>query len=343
MLIKKTKNRTPYESTGLFKLMSTQLNDPIFDNAYFPHNLTQYYRAILCDFKRVAKSFVNFHLLYLLLFTSEITLFFCFLPFLTKSTFFAFSLGGLFLTCFSYFVLLFYYQAKKPEQLIQLRDSFLRSCRQALSTSHGAGEDHLSLADALAKLAAYLQDFELNVYQTPKFLQSLSARLAVRFYGEDVYKMKLLLLQAAIDEHLKQIRMAPTDLEVHASLAGAYIALAKVYQEKEEEGKFRMSSRLAIEEFRILSHYAPNDPWVHEQLAIGYRDLGMPEEEMKEVETLCKLRSQDKETLFRLGTLYFKQGMNAKGLQIYENLQKANFQKAETLISSYGSVDSIVS
>ena len=70
----------------------------------------------------------------------------------------------------------------------------------------------------------------------------------------------------------------------------------------------------------------------------GDRDLGMPEEEMREVETLLKLRSKDKEILFRLGSLYFKQGMNAKGLQVYEELKRANFKKAEDLISSYGSL-----
>ena len=75
----------------------------------------------------------------------------------------------------------------------------------------------------------------------------------------------------------------------------------------------------------------------YEQLAIGYRDLDMPEEEMREVETLLKLRAQDKEILYRLGTLYFKQGMNAKGLQIYEELRRGNFKKAEDLMSAYGS------
>jgi tetratricopeptide (TPR) repeat protein len=145
--------------------------------------------------------------------------------------------------------------------------------------------------------------------------------------------MKLLLLESAISEHLQQIRATPTDLEVHASLASTYVALSKILKDE----KYKTTARLAIEEFRILSHYAPNDPWVHEQLAVGYRDLGMPEEEMREVETLLKLRASDKEILYRLGTLYFKQNMNAKGLQVYEELKRANFKKAEDLINSYGS------
>lgn len=320
--------------------MSTQLeNNELFDNAFFQHNLPQYYRAILKDFRKITRNYVNFNIFFLLLFASELFFFFFFLPFLSKSPLFAFALGGLFLTCFCYFVLLFYHQAKKPEQLINLRDQFLESCRQILSVPAGEAGHHLSIADALSKLAAYLQDFELNVYRVPKIAKVFSgsiARFSAYSYGEDVFKMKLLLLHAAVDEHLKQIRITPTDLEVHASLAGTYVALSKVYKETGMEEKYRGISRLAIEEFSILSNYAPNDPWVHEQLAIGYHDLGMPQDEMREVETLLKLRSQDKEILYRLGNLYFRQGMNAKGLQIYEELKRSHFKKAEDLIASYG-------
>ena len=77
-----------------------------------------------------------------------------------------------------------------------------------------------------------------------------------------------------------------------------------------------------------MSQYASDDPWVHEQMAMGYRDLGIPEEEIKEVELLASLRPQDKAILFRLGTLYFSQGLNAKGLKVYEELHKTNFKKA---------------
>lgn len=321
--------------------MSTQLeNDPAFDDAFFQHNLPQYYRSILKEFRRVTHSYVSFNVIFLVLFSSELFLFFFFLPFLTKSAIFSFALGGLFLTCFSYFVLLFYHQAKKPEQLIHLKDQFIQSCRQILPVPPGEAQHHLSMAEALSKLSSYLQDFESNFYKVPKFLNFAStaiSRFSAYCYGEDVFRMKLLLLQAAVDEHLKQIRISPTDLEVHASLANTYVALSKIYKGPLFEEKYRITARLAMEEFCILSHYAPNDPWVHEQLAVGYHDLGMPEEEMREVETLLKLRSQDKEILYRLGNLYFSQGMNAKGLQVYEELKRGNFKKAEDLISSYGS------
>lgn len=361
------KELTRYRSTAYSKPiktpMSTQLeNEHDFDNAFFQHNLPQYYRSILREFRKVTHSFVTFNLFFSFLFAGELILFFLFLPFLSRSAVLAFALGGLFLTCFSYFVLLFYFQAKKPEQLLHLREKFLQSCRQTIPLPAGEAQHHLSLAEAVSKLAAYLHDFEWNFYKIPKLLNPFSkliSRFSAYCYWEDVFKMKILLLQAAIDEHLKQIRSTPTDLEVHASLANSYVALSKIYnfplmaKEKHPrlsryrknqpffEEKFKEAARLAIEEFRILSQYAPNDPWVHEQLAVGYRDLVMPAEEVKEVETLLKLRPQDKEILFRLGMLYFEQGQNAKGLQVYEELKKANFKKAEDLISVYGTASRI--
>ena len=338
--MKKSEKGTRYGSTGIGASMSTQLDsDHTFDETFFQHNLPQYYRAILREFRRVTHSFVSFNILFSTLFAGELFFFFFFLPFLAKSAIFALALGALFLTCFSYFVLLFYFQAKKPEQLVQLRDRFLQSCRQVIPIPSGEAEHHLSLAEALFKLSSYLQDFEIHFYKIPsalKMFEKTISRFSAYCYGEDVFKMKTLLLQAAVDEHLKQIRLTPTDLEVHASLANTYVALSKIYKGASLEAKYQGTARLAMEEFSILSHYAPNDPWVHEQLAAGYRDLCMPEEEMREVETLLKLKSQDKEILYLLGTLYFKKGMNAKGLQVYEELHRANFKKAEDLIGSYG-------
>jgi tetratricopeptide (TPR) repeat protein len=206
----------------------------------------------------------------------------------------------------------------------------------------------LSLAETLFKLSQYLQDYEYRFIQFPDFFPAFSRLISdffARCYRRDVFQFKQLLLHTAIEEHLQQIRSTPTDLEVHASLAASYVALSKMYSEHSHlyrkdsaafEEKFKIAASLAIEEFQILSHYAPNDPWVHEQLAAGYRDLQMHKEEILEVELLLKLKPQDKDILFRLGSLYFRQGQNAKGLQVYEELKTANFKKAEDLISSYG-------
>ncbi len=332
----------------------------VFEHADLQQNLPQYYRKIIREFRRTTKSFVAFNLSFALLLTAELTLFFSFLPSFSQSYLLALGLGAIFLTCFSYFVLLFYFQAKKPEQITFIRNRFIASCKQIIGLPPGAPQHHLSVASALIKLSAYLHDFEWHVYNFPKWLRSSApffARWAAYCHWEDVFKMKQCLLHAAIEEHLEQIRTTPTDLEAHASLASTYVALSQIYLEPKRkhavhprvhyyqkkqpmfEEKFRKAAELAIEEFQILSHYAPNDPWVHEQLAVGYRDLQLPQEEIREVEILLQLKPQDNDILFRLGTLYFEQKQNAKGLQAYEKLKRARYKEADHLISSYGSVE----
>ena len=334
--------------------MSTQLDNEFqFDSDHYQQKLPQHYRTVLANFQACSRSFVRFNLLFALLTIIEVSLFCFFLPILTGSALLALVLGALFLTLFSYLVLLFYYQAKKPDQLNAIIQQFIASCRTSLGLPSGITIHHLSLSETLLKLSQYLQDYEYRLIQFPDFFPALS-RLISSFsaycYGRDVFRFKQLLLHTAIEEHLEQIRSTATDLEVHASLAASYIALSQIYKEPKEgeptslyrkhaeafDEKFKIAASLAIEEFQILSHYAPNDPWVHEQLAAGYRNLNLLEEETREVEMLLKLKPQDMETTFRLGSLYFQQGLNAKGLQIYEELKKANFKKAEDLISAYG-------
>lgn len=355
MLLKNKKTVTRYRSDiftnpKIFS-MSTQLENGTassFDTLQFEARLPQIYRVILNNFRRVAQRYVSFNIAFLILLSTEALLFVTCMPLLSKPLF-ALSLGIMFLSGFSYFLLLFYFQAKKPEQLIQLKEQFVHSCRRHISLPMGEVQHHLAIADALTKLSSYLQDFESTFYKTPRLLTPLTDivnRFAKYCYWEDVFKMKEILLQTSIEEHLMQIKQTPTDLEVHASLANTYVFLSTLYRtlvqsEKKKhqlasETGFQKTAKLAIEEFKILNHYAPHDPWVHEQLAIGYRNLDMPNEEISEIEILLKLKPQDKEILFRLGTLCFQEGQNAKGLQIYEELKQSNYKRASDLITSYG-------
>lgn len=327
--------------------MSTQLKNSSFDDSLFLQHLPQMYKNILENFRKIVQSFILFHVVFIVLIAVELMIV---LPLSVQSmATFALALGAIFLSAFSYVVLCFYFYTRKPERLFDLKETFLQSCRRHLSIPSGELQHHLSISAALMKLAAYLEDFEKSFYKLPSFLQPIEPFLATissYFYWKDVFKLKQFLLDAAIEEHLMQIRITPTDLEVHASLATTYVAQSKLFRNiaalnhrKSQamfEASFRASARLAMEEFRILNHYAPNDPWVHEQLATGYHELDMPEEELREMEFLFTLRPQDREILFRLGELYFQQKMNAKGLQIYEELKQSNFKKAESLIASYG-------
>lgn len=324
--------------------MSTQLENQTFDNSYFQQCLPQIYRSVLKDFKKIVHSHILLHILFISLIIGEMI---GFLPFIQKSAMAALGISLFFLTIFSYLVIFIYSQTRKPERLLRLKTMFLDSCRRHISIPVGEVHHHLTIADALLKLASYLEDFEKNFYKLPtiaQFLNKVFNKFSSYFYWKDVFHLKKLLLSAAVEEHLKQIRITPTDLEIHASLAATYVAQSKIYRLKGRNRKtqglfvkdFRSSSHLAIEEFEILNSYAPNDPWIHEQLAIGYQELDMPDYELKEVELLAQLRPHDKEILFRLGELYFQQGMNAKGLRIYEELKQLNFKKSEALISYYG-------
>ena len=91
-----------------------------------------------------------------------------------------------------------------------------------------------------------------------------------------------------------------------------------------------------MQEFQIIDYYSPNDPWVYAQLASCYHDLALYEKEIQAYEIILKLCPNDKEILFRLGILYFQQGMNAQGLQIYEKLKTLQFSRTEELLAFYG-------
>jgi hypothetical protein len=286
--------------------MSTEIDDPILsENLFFEQNLSHSYRETLQRFRKISSTFVTFNLIAAIVFSIELIAFVACLPFLKTSGIFAFTLGGLSLSCFSYFVLLFYFQSRKPQQLLDLKERFLASCRKI-------SQNHLPLAEATLKLSNYLQDFERNFYNLPSPLQWLKTPIS-HFSGfchwRDVFHFKQLLLSAVIEEHLHQIRKTPTDFETHASLANTYIALAKLYRESDRdlsrlepnwEKKSRAVSSLALEEFKILNEYAPNDPWVHEQLALGYQGLGMAMEEIAEVEFLSQLLPHDRDVSFLL-------------------------------------------
>ena len=326
-----------------------------FDPALFQEKLQNYCSEAIAQFKRITRYYAIFHMAF---FGLAISLLFCFLlffSFFTQSAMLAFFLAALFLTGFSYFVLLFYFQAKKPEQLTQLRNTFVDSCLSSLPYSKDSPESHVAISYALSHLAALLHRQEYNYYPLPtqfKNLSPLIEKFSVWTHWKDLHQMKEMLLLLSIHEHICLVKAHPTDLEAHAALAVKYIDLSRIYKDpKDQDGepiwipadystaqmkdKFRLAAERAIEEFIILNDYVPNDPWVHAQLASLYHNLGRFELEIQEYETLLRISPHDKEVLFRLGVLYFQQGHNAKGLKIYEQLQRTKEGKSEELISFY--------
>lgn len=308
-------------------------------------------------FKQVTRQYALFHITFFSFAVLELVAFVLFFSFLTQTTIFAFSLAGLFLTVFTYFVLLFYFQAKKPEQLLEVRNGFLNACRSTMTFQKGSAEYHFTLSSALERLLSTLHRQEYTYYSLPESFQTLSPlmqKFSVWTHWKDLHQMKELLLLMIVKEQIEMIKLQPTDLEAHARLANTYLVLSKLYMDPRKRSpdeehlwvspdyalpqmleKFKRASLRAIEEFKILDSYAPNDLWVHAQLATIYHNLAQPNEEMRAYEAILKVSPNEREVLFRLGVLYFENGLSAQALRFYEQLKKNNDTKADELIACY--------
>ena len=331
-----------------------------FNPLLFEEKIEAYSSSILKRFRTITLTLSLFHLFFFLLCLSEVFAFLSFFSFFTHISILAFTLAGFFLTAFSYFILLFYFQAKKPQQFLELRDVYTEKCRSLIPYSPGTSKHHLSVAHGLYKLVAMLHSQEYFYYPTPSKWQSLTAviqKLSSWSHWKDLHKMKELLIHRAIQEHYELIKNVPTDLEAHASLAQAYLLLSRLYLDPRKlspeedlpwvpkeyssddmQEKLSNASVRAIEELKIVDSFSSNDPWVHSQLAGIYRDLDMTEEEISTNEKLLKIAPRDPDILLRLGTLYFIEGHHAKGLTIYDKLLKDEDPRAEELIAHYGAL-----
>ena len=238
--------------------------------------------------------------------------------------------------------------------------------KQALATKQQIAAlmeaDQLSAeeqGELYARLALSIRSTRAQVLKAPPWCEVFIKPLN-RFIGylswKPLHTLSEILFMAAIDQHISRIKAAPTDLKCHAALANCYVMLANHYLEPvktrpfmpwpgilltrrmaaELEAKGRASSHSAIEELSILSSFAPDQLWVHDQLAISYRELEMPEREIEECEAIISLCPDDHQALFRLGILYFRQGKHAKGLEVYERLKSIQPILAEELIGHYG-------
>lgn len=275
-----------------------------FDKYVYSERIHQLIRPSQRRFQRQLKLFLLFNLAFLSLLSAEIAAFWIFFALLVTSSVLAYSLAVIFFTLFSYFILRLYLKAVTPEKLIDVRDEYIQGCKEFIGYQDGIPEHHLALANALEKFSAELQDLEYGFYRLPSWCQPvipLVERISCWCHWRDVQRMRELLLLYSVEEHIRLVKLEPINLEVHAALANAYVLLSTLYADpdkmegfdderwipperysEEMQDKFRLTAERAIEEFKILNDYAPDDPWVHAQLAYSYHDLKMPEEEMKE-------------------------------------------------------------
>lgn len=345
--------------------MTTTLSPPPVGEAaatttksQFARDIDRFIEQAVSRFDTIVKSYVTLNMAFAFVGVVEFLLLILFFSFLAQSAVLAMCLAIVFLTVFSYFTFRLYYNTRKPEQLIDIRDEYIGRCKAAIGYQEGVAKFHMALANASCKLAAALHGKEYHYYPPPLWLEIFAPTLetfSCWWHWQDLHKMKEILLLISVDEHIKLVKCEPTNLEVHAALANAYVMLSSIYSDprktggyeddrwvplesysEEMRGRFRGAAERAIEEFKILNDYAPNDPWVHAQLAYSYHDLQMPAEEIKEYEIMLRINPDDKDTLFKLGMLYFQEGQNAKGLKIYEELKGSHYKKAEQLIKFYG-------
>lgn len=313
------------------------------------------------NLQKTLKSYALFNLFFCFLISLELIYLLFHLTFLVQTFVIAIHLALVFVTIFSYFTLRLYFQTKKGERFFSIIDDFISSVKKQSTGTLNAQNEHLIVASACYNLASELYGKEFKIYTLPDWSSSLSSsieKLSCWLTWKDVYLIKELLLHTAVKEHIKLVKLNPTNLEAHVGLANAYVMLSGLYVDPQTiEGldedqwippnkyneafkdKFVITAQKAVEEFKIIREFAPHDPWVHAQLAFSYHDLQMPKEEIKEYETILELCPDDKDTLFKLGKLYFEQGLNGKGLQVYENLKKSNYKRAESLIEFYGSYE----
>lgn len=298
----------------------------------------------------------KWNLFFSLLLILEISLIAIFFPFFIQSAFFAFMAAILVMTIFGFLMFRQYSFSEKREYFERALTEWIDAEKRKGNYQAGLPESHLRISKLYSDLADALYQKEYRCLRLPKWLNNLrylTETTSCWLYWRDIYFIRELLLERAVDEQLALVRMHPSNLDAHTFLANAYIMLSGLYalpenEEKdrfvpkgrygvETESKFRAAAKRAIEEFTILKEYAPKDPWIYSQLAFSYKDLKMPEEEKKAYEALLELKPNDYETRYKLGTLYFKQGENAKGLKVYDELKKAHFPKADELLTIYGS------
>lgn len=276
-----------------------------------------------------------FHAAFIGLLTFELIVIAVFFSFLIKSAFVAISVALFVMTLFCYALLRIWMTTKKKQEFEKLVDQFQDSQNSTISFTHYA---HVTKSlHGFAETIRQSQDEFLS--GAPLWLSPLKMvlnRFFQRLIRDDRFFMQELILERIITLWIDFIKLEPTHLDAHASLATTYITLSTLFaSSKKGTERFKTLVQKATEEFKILNYYAPNDAWVHTQLAKSYHNLGLPLEEIKEYEALRELDPRDADVLLKLGLLYFGQNQTAKALTLYEELKTLNPKKADELIRFY--------
>jgi tetratricopeptide (TPR) repeat protein len=262
---------------------------------------------------------------------------------IVSTHFAAIAIGALALTNCAAFITHRYLTLHKPIRLGILAAAFTSSCREMIPLHEEIGDHHLFLASAHTLFAEHLKGRASTYFYhsyLPQRLHIFCSSLSEVCHQYPVEVLRELLLKEALSQHLDLVKRNPLNLTYHSRLANTYVLLSHLFPKqqihKSGHERFRYYAQRAVTEFQIIASYAPTDPWIHTQLAMSYRDLGLPQEEVRTCEAILKLCPTDSDTLLRLGILYFQLGDHAKGLGVYEELRHLHWQLAEQLIVHYG-------
>ncbi|MCH9631995.1 MAG: hypothetical protein S4CHLAM6_03180 [Chlamydiae bacterium] len=321
--------------------------------------------GFLPQMRHILKQYTVFNITFLSLGIVEILCCLIFFNLMTHSHLIAITIAVFLMTLFSYFTLKIYFQHKKPQSLLSLCRNSLNNLQKKTEQMSNPTEKSLFIASSLTRLANALKDCEYSFYQPPKSLESLRLsfeKVGCWLHWKDLHLVKEWLYLQTVEIYINLIKEEPDHLQFHMALANTYVMFSGIYSlpkneeisevarwipsEKQTEkikAKFTQCAKRAIEEFKILNDYNPEDPWVYTQLAYSYHDLQMPQEEIKAYEKIIELAPEDYDSYYKLGTLYFQQGQIAKGLKIYEQLKYNHSHKATNLIKHYGSFTELFS
>lgn len=329
--------------------------DPI--SANFERHFDQISTHSSEQFKVIQRFYLKFHAYFISLLFFELLAFGFIFHYFPKSSVLAVFISAIFLTIFSRFVLLSYFQVRKPQQFNQLKEDFLNNCKKIISFEKGSIDFQFSLSFALRHLISKLKLSEAEIpawFRKSELLSQLYFKWRIWTQWKDLLTMKEQLFSASIEEHFTLIKLEPTDLEAHASLATVYRTFSKLYIEPQKltlneqnnwmpsryftdemEAKSKKLLERALQELIILNDFAPHDPWVYAQLASLYEELKMIDKEIEQYEKILEISPEEKEVLLRLGICYFQQGHNAKGLRIYQRLKTIAPHQANDLLNYY--------
>jgi tetratricopeptide (TPR) repeat protein len=304
----------------------------------------------LKEFQLLTRRYALFHAFFLSTFVLELLTLLIFMPFQAKTMPFAALVALTCLTVFTYFVLRFYFQTRKPQQFIVLRNRFLLAV-------FGKGRSTWSVEELhpIYELLQKLQGQESQYYSLPSLFQMivpLVEKFSIWCHWEDVQWMKETLHLHALQKLFDWIKLHPTDVELHRTVAASYMTLYQIYQmpaaptafdsftqrqyaSPEMQEKFEKAAHSALEELKVVLSYTSNDPWTLRHMAQVYHDLELKQDEKKTYEKLLSLSPQDGETHYQLGKLYFELGHMAEGLRLYQALREQKNPRAQELITHY--------